>query len=239
MNDPNLPLLEAAVRLLQPLLDELVFVGGCATGLLITDPAAGGIRPTKDVDTITEVSSYAEYATLSERLRALKLHEDHREDAPTCRWRYGDLTIDVMPTNESILGFSNRWYEPAIASAENAEITGLSIRLITPVYFLATKLEAFRGRGNEDYSGSHDLEDVIAVIDGRPEIVDEVRTAASDVRTFIASEMRRSLDTRAFVDALPGFLLPDAASQARYSVLRERLDALAASDDSNVGQETG
>ena len=64
MNDPNLPLLEAAVRLLQPLLDELVFVGGCATGLLITDPAAGGIRPTKDVDTITEVASYAEYATV-------------------------------------------------------------------------------------------------------------------------------------------------------------------------------
>ena len=60
MNDPNLPLLEAAVRLLQPLLDELVFVGGCATGLLITDPAAGGIRPTKDVDTIAEVASYAE-----------------------------------------------------------------------------------------------------------------------------------------------------------------------------------
>ena len=81
MTDPNLTLLESAARLLQPLLDELVFVGGCATGLFITDPAAGGIRPTKDVDTITEVSSYAEYVTLSERLRALKLHE--------CRIRNG------------------------------------------------------------------------------------------------------------------------------------------------------
>ena len=57
MNDPNLHLLEAAARLLQPLLDELVFVGGCATGLLITDPGAVGIRPTKDVDVITEVGS--------------------------------------------------------------------------------------------------------------------------------------------------------------------------------------
>ena len=36
MHDPNLRLLEAAARLLEPLLDEVVFVGGCVTGLLIT-----------------------------------------------------------------------------------------------------------------------------------------------------------------------------------------------------------
>jgi hypothetical protein len=188
MNDPNLPLLEAAVRLLHPLLDELVFVGGCVTGLLITDLAAGGIRPTKDVDTIAEVASYAEYATLSERLRALNLKEDSREGAPTCRWRYRDLTIDVMPTDESILGFSNRWYAPAIASAQTVEIAGARIRLVTPPYFIATKFQAFNGRGNNDYSGSQDLEDVIAVTDGRPEIVEEVRQASSDVRSYIASE---------------------------------------------------
>src|SRR5260221_12075030 len=152
MNDPNLPLLQAAVRLLQPLLDELVFVGGCATGLLITDPASGGIRPTKDVDTIVEVASYAEYATLSEKLRALNLNEDSREDAPTCRWRYRDLTIDVMPTDERILGFNNRWYAPAIASAQSTEIAGARIRLVTPPYFVTTKVEAVNGRGNNDYS---------------------------------------------------------------------------------------
>lgn len=134
-----------------------------------------------------------------------------------------------MPTDERILGFSNRWYAPAIASAQYLEVAGLRIRLVTPIYFLATKLEAFRGRGNDDYGGSHDLEDVIAVIDGRPEIVEEVRNAPSDVRGYIASEIRRLLDTRAFLDGLPGFLLPDSASQARYPLLRERLDALAQS----------
>lgn len=84
MNNPNLPLFEAAVRLLHPLLDDLAFVGGCATGLLVTDPAAASIRPTVDVDAITEVSTYAQYAVLSERLRALGLREDHRDGAPTC-----------------------------------------------------------------------------------------------------------------------------------------------------------
>jgi hypothetical protein len=135
-----------------------------------------------------------------------------------------------MPTDERVLGFSNRWYAPAISSAGHMDIAGFRIRLITPTYFLGTKLEAFRGRGNNDYSGSHDLEDVITVIDGRPEIIDEVRTAPADVRTYIASEVRQLLSTRTFVDALPGFLLPDSASQGRYALLRERLDALARSD---------
>jgi hypothetical protein len=230
MNDPNLNLLEAAVRLLEPLLNELVLVGGCAAGLLITDSAASGIRVTKDVDMFAEVASYAEYATtLSERLRALGLNEDHTEDAPTCRWRRGDLIIDVIPSDEGILGFSNHWCAPAIASARDMEIAGIRTRVIASTYFLATKLEAFRGRGNDDYS-SHDLEDVVTVIDGRPEIVDEVRSALADVRGYIASEIRRLLDTRQFLDALPGFLLPDAASQGRQPLLRERLNALAQSD---------
>ena len=200
------------------------------TGLLITDPAAGGIRPTKDVDTITEVASYAEYTSLSERLRTLGLREDDREDAPTCRWRYEDLIVDVMPTDEHILGFSNRWYAPAIPSAQQMEIAGHRIRVIAPIYFIATKFEAFRGRGNNDYYGSQDLEDVIAVIDGRPEIVNEGRTAPADLRTYVTSEARRLLGTPAFIEALPGFLLPDSASQARLSLLLRRLTMLAESD---------
>ena len=229
MHDPNRAQLEAAVRVLQPLLDELVFAGGCATGLLITDPAAGSVRPTMDVDVITEVASYAEYASLSERLRGLGLSEDSSEGAPTCRWRYRDLIIDVMPTDERVLGFSNRWYASAIAAARRITIAGLDIRVVTAVYFLATKFEAFRGRGRNDYRGSHDLEDVIAVIDGRPELLREVAAAPNDVKTYIATEARKLLGTRAFVDALPGFLLPDSASQGRAPLLLERLRTLAQS----------
>ena len=58
---PNLDLLAAMARLLEPMLDDLVFVGGCATGLLITDPAAAAVRPTRDVDVVTELSSYGGY----------------------------------------------------------------------------------------------------------------------------------------------------------------------------------
>jgi hypothetical protein len=67
--NPNIQILESAVERLEELANEMVFLGGCATGLLITDPAARPIRATQDVDVITEVGTLAEYHRLSERLR--------------------------------------------------------------------------------------------------------------------------------------------------------------------------
>jgi hypothetical protein len=132
-----------------------------------------------------------------------------------------------MPTAEEVLGFANRWYIPALAAAQWMQLAELEIRVITPVYFVATKLEAFRARGHGDVSGSHDLEDVVTVIDGRPEIIDEVSSAPEDVRDYIATAFQELMANRAFADALPGFLLPDSATQARLPLLRERLTALA------------
>ncbi len=227
MADPNRALFESVVHLLTPLLDELVFVGGCTTGLFITDPAAGSIRPTKDVDAIVDVTSYAQYAALSERLRALGLAEDTTPDAPLCRWRQSNLIVDVMPVNEHVLGFSNRWYPAAIETAQTLEVAGHAVRVVTPALFMATKLEAFHGRGGNDVFASHDLEDIIAVVDGRPEITNDVAAAGADVRGYIGTEIRALLDNRDFVEALGGFLLPDPASQERRGILERRLRSLA------------
>jgi len=164
--DPNRALFESVVRLLAPVLDELVFVGGCTTGLFITDPAVGGIRPTRDVDAIVDVTSYAKYTALAERLRALGLGEDTEPGAPLCRWRHGHLIVDVMPIDAAVLGFSNRWYPTAIETAQTLRIAGHEVRVVTPALFVATKLEAFHGRGGDDVVASHDLEDIIAVVDG-------------------------------------------------------------------------
>jgi hypothetical protein len=62
--DSNRALFESVVRLLGPVLDDLVFVGGCTTGLFLTDSVAGGIRPTKDVDAIVDVTTYAGAGTV-------------------------------------------------------------------------------------------------------------------------------------------------------------------------------
>ena len=116
-------------------------------GIFVTDPAAGGIRPTKDVNAIVDVTSYAQYTALSDRLRNLGLVEDNSEGAPLCRWRQGNVIVDVMPTDASVLGFSNRWYPMAIDTAQHLDIAGHRVRIVTPALFIATKLEAFHGRG--------------------------------------------------------------------------------------------
>jgi len=180
--DPNRELFESVVSLLAPILDELVFVGGCTTGIFVTDPAAGGIRPTKDVDAIVDVTSYAQYTALSDRLRSLGLVEDATEGAPLCRWRQSNVIVDVMPIDESVLGFSNRWYPMAIDTAQPFDIAGHSARIVTPPLFIATKLEAFHDRGGDDVFASHDLEDIITVVDGRPTIVDDVGAADRELR---------------------------------------------------------
>jgi hypothetical protein len=109
MSKHNLELLVEAARLLKPLLSELVFVGGSTTALLITDKGAAEVRPTYDVDVIAEISSYAAYAHFSERLRKCGFTEPTAEGAPICRWRQKNTILDVMPLDEKILGFSNRW----------------------------------------------------------------------------------------------------------------------------------
>jgi predicted nucleotidyltransferase len=227
MADPNLQLLVDAARLLIPLLNELVFVGGSTTGLLITDKGAGDVRPTSDVDAITEITSYADYAAFSERLRELGFTEDTREGAPLCRWQNGGTTLDVMPLNEEILGFSNRWYEAAMKAAQERELEpGLHIRVVTAPYFCATKIEAFRGRGRGDYPASHDLEDLATVLDGRPELLNELRSAPDDVRSYIAAAIGQMLETDQFLNALPGYLWSGAASQSRISILLEILNEI-------------
>ena len=228
MADPNRALFESVVQLLAPVLDDLVFVGGCTTGLFITDLAAAGIRPTVDVDAIVDVATYAGYAAFADRLRALGLGEDTSTGAPMCRWRRDGVVVDVMPVDERILGFSNRWYPTALATARALDLADHQVRVVTPALFVATKLEAFRGRGRGDFLGSHDLEDIVTVFDGRAELPGEIIDAPADVRDYIAAQLGALLDNRDFLDALSGFLPPDAASQRRRLALEARLRDIAA-----------
>lgn len=138
--DPNLPLLELVVKSLGPLCEQLVFVGGCVTGLLITEAAAPPVRATKDVDAIAEILSLTEYHALERQLESEGFRHDRRPDAPICRWTVGSALLDVMPTDESVLGFGNRWYGEAVQTSMKVALpSGRKIRLISPPAFLGTK----------------------------------------------------------------------------------------------------
>jgi hypothetical protein len=224
----NLQMLCFVAERLEPLLDQLVFLGGCTTALFITDVGAPDVRVTHDVDVIVEVLSRNAYWQLEERLRELGCVQEIDEEV-TCRWNLDGVTLDVMPTDESILGFSNRWYADAINNADTVSINeSLAIRLVTPAHFIATKLEAFFGRGNDDYWGSHDLEDIVMVIDGRPGILEELSAVGAELRGYIATTVAKLINAKGFREALSGHLPPDRASQERLPLLWQRLVEVAA-----------
>lgn len=225
--NPNLAQLTSGAAKLEPLLDRIVFVGGCVTGLLVTDLASAPIRATLDVDVIVEAASYVEFTALEQQLRQLGFRESQAEGSPVCRWVNEDLLLDFMPIDPSILGFSNRWYGPALQTAQKTSVGTYEIRVIIAPYFVATKLDAFHGRGKNDFRASHDLEDIVTVIDGRPEIVGEVHLAPGDLQEYIRDEFGKLLSNRDFLDALPGHLLPDAASQQRVGLVLKRLQQMA------------
>ncbi len=229
----NIRMIIHVAKRLGVLRDKVVFVGGCATGLFITDPALPEVRATQDVDVIVEVASRVEYYRLEEELRSRDFKQDMSENAPVCRWLVDTITVDIMPTREDILGFSNRWYLPAIKNANPIEIEKkLTIRLVTPPYFLATKIEAFEGRSGGDYMASHDLEDIITVLDGRPEIVSEIKSSSDDLKIFLSGTFRMLLEKDEFLDAIPGHLPPDRASQARLPRLMRCIEEISKIHDS-------
>ena len=133
-----------------------------------------------------------------------------------------------MPTNPDILGFGNEWYEQALQYSDDVALpSGTSIRVVTGPYFLATKLAAFEGRGNNDYVMSHDIEDLVAVVDGRPEITGEVNTAENELKVHLANQFQNLLANTDFVAALAGHLPSDSASQSRLPLVLERIKAIA------------
>lgn len=122
---------------------------------------------------------------------------------------------------------SHKWYQPAIDAAVTIDLpSGAQIRMVTAPYFLATKLAAFDGRGAGDYVLSHDMEDIVSVLDGRPEIVDEVSHSDEILRAHLATRFTVLLRDAKFTDALPGHLPGDVASQARVPLVLDRIAAI-------------
>ena len=229
--DPNVARVEIVAAALGDLCEQLVFVGGCAASLLIDTPSAPPIRVTYDVDVIAEVAALSGYYALEKRFAECGFARDMSEGAPICRWRVRDVEVDLMPTDERILGFSNRWYPAAVASASSIALpSGRRIRLISAPAFLATKFEAFDTRGKSDVLISHDLEDIVNVVEGRAVIVEEIAAAESALRACLAMKFRELSRNPDFANALPGLVAYDELYQSRIHSVRDRTSAIAELD---------
>lgn len=230
----SVALIESAATALGPeFLEDVAFLGAASIPLWITEPGAPPARATQDVDVIVEVGSLIGYYAIGERLKGHGFEED--SDAPEiCAWKHlgSNLLLDVMPTEAEILGFTNRWYAEALAAAVPLQLpSGVTIRAVPPPYLIATKIEAFKGRGRDadgqpDYLGSRDFGDVVFLVDGRAELVDEVLQSPRSLREYLADELQRLQRDARFEGGVAGHLLPDLASQARRELVLERIRRL-------------
>ena len=189
--DHNYELIEfVAEGLGEAFLVEVAFVGGCTTAMLVTDPVVlDDIRFTDDVDLVIELAGISAWQQLTERLSARNF-KITGEDEVNCRFRFNDIVVDVMPSDPEVLGYANRWFVEGLARADKFTLpSGTVIQIFKPTYFLATKLEAFSGRGGGD-PYHKDVEDIIILIDGRPELLEEVRQAESELKEFITTGVR-------------------------------------------------
>lgn len=169
----NLNRLQNVANGLGDLNASVVYVGGAVAELYVDDPASTDIRPTKDVDCVIELASYRNYGELEELLRRKGFKNDQTSNAPICRWIYKGETVDIMPDDEDIIGFSNIWYHSAMINKEPRTLPDGGIIYVFPVaYYVATKFEAVAGRAGNDLRTSHDFEDIVYILNGCLEFVE-------------------------------------------------------------------
>lgn len=220
----NIARIKAVHFALEELASEVVFVGGATVSLYSTRPEVE-TRATDDVDIVVEIMRYSQYAAIDEKLRSKGFVNDVSSGI-ICRYIIHGIIVDVMPTSESILGFSNRWYPIAFPNAIPVTLEkGLSIRIFSPPYFLATKLEAFEDRGENDGRFSSDFEDIVHVLNTRQSVWDEIREADQSVRQYLEDEFAKLLEQKYIDEWISAHL--EKSEQSRVSFIMGNMSEIA------------
>jgi hypothetical protein len=207
---------------LEELSSEVVFVGG-ATVSFYADRPAGEPRPTEDVDILVELLHYKDYAQIEERLRKKGFMND-MESNVICRYKVRGIIVDVMSTRENPLGFTNRWYEKGYRTAMKYSVDkNYTLSIFQPVYFLASKFEAFNNRGQGDGRWSSDFEDIVFVLNNRAAIWSELRKAEGEVADFLKEQFSRLLQNNYADEWISSHL--DFTEQRRVRLILGEMEA--------------
>jgi len=200
---------EIAQALPSEYLEEMAFIGGCTTALFLDIPnAEEGIRATYDVDLIVDISTQKEWYQLEDELRKLGFKNDQNSEI-LCRFKLRDIVVDFMPINQNILGFSNDWYEKSMKNTKSFILPSKTkIKILDPCYFLATKFEAYSGRGNDDPMSSKDIEDILNVIAGRSTIIEEIYSSEQDIQNYLSEQFSKLISHNDWQYVLQGNISP-------------------------------
>lgn len=199
----NLDLIEKAVKAVAMLSEDVVFVGGAAAELYVDTVYSEEARVTEDVEIIIDVCSRSGLEIFEEHLRKIGFENDMTPGAPICRWLFQGLKLDIMPIDQSMLGFSNRWYAEGFEKRITRELpSGLEIAVLPIEYYIATKLEAVLHRGADDLRLSHDFEDIVFLLDNSTIVEEALKSASMELKNYIVSTFSQLREKAEFSEAV-------------------------------------
>lgn len=188
--------------------EQVVYVGGAVVSLYIDDPAAEDVRPTKDVDISLEIVSLTQLESIRELLSKKGFIQSH-EDKVSCRFRFEDIKVDVMSTKSIDWAPGNRWFEAGFQHAFVCTLDGLPIRLLPLPYYLAAKFDAFHDRGGHDPRTSHDMEDIVYLLNHASDVKEQILKSGVEVRNYLKDEFTYILDDDLMQEAIIANLYND------------------------------
>jgi hypothetical protein len=221
-------ILERSLVALEPMINRLVFVGRQVTGLLVTHRAALALRPTFSVDAVVIALSYSALDRLMADLARLGLRQEGDRTSRSGRWMAGEgVIVELIASDAHPSGIRGQWHEYALECTLAVPLGTRTVRVAGAPAFLALKLAAFAERGLRAGAPDVDLEDVLAVVNGRSNLEREVAAAPAEVRRFIRDQLA-ALVSRTDADSVLDAHIPDAARFPQLAVASlERLRRLA------------
>jgi predicted nucleotidyltransferase len=212
----NITRIKAIYNALGDMCDQVVFVGGATVSLYATRESAD-VRPTEDVDIVVEVMSRSDFSSLEQKLRERGFSHAVQSDV-ICRYQVNGIIVDVMPSKDNIIGFSNSWYDEGFKSSIRHQIDELhTVSIFTAPYFLASKLVAFKNRGKNDGRLSSDFEDIVYLLNNRDTLFEEIESAPESVGSYLKVEFRRLLKNMFFQEWINAHL--DYNEQSRADMI--------------------
>ncbi len=220
----NILMLQVVAKVLSPLKNQLLYVGGAVAELYADQPELSDIRPTKDVDCVVELTTLPAYNKLEAEIRKLGFTNDTSHGAPMFRYLYHNIIVDLMPMDSTILGFTNRWYLAGAAKKEQYTLSNKqTINILPPEYYIATKFEAHNTRGGNDLRQSHDFEDIIYVLDNCSTLFKNKWD--SELSDYLSEQAKLTAQNPAFLEALEA-AMPIGTQLERIRYLQEIVNTI-------------
>lgn len=219
----NLAVVAEVAEALKTFKDQVVFVGGAVISLYTDDPAADEIRPTGDIDMTLKVFNLGRWSEIQKDLKSLGFHPDPFGHS-ICSYKFKNIAVDIMSSEDGPLGPANRWYKIGFLDLWSARAKDQIISILPAPCYLASKFEAFNDRG-KDYRTSHDIEDIIYIIDNRTTIVEEVEDTHPEVKKFLKIELEKLAGNNRFEEILSAHLHP-LILEERQPIIEEKINKI-------------